>query len=90
MGEKYILSQEARIDLLEIKSYYNKLSKTYTKILLNQIINSIKNLYDYPQVGKDSVFNSKETQCGNYRIFYLFEDNKIFVVRIIHSSMDFD
>ena len=79
MRNKYKLSDDAKFDLLEVKSYYNKLSKSYTKILLKQLISSIKELQDYPEIGKESLFNSKEIQCGNYRIFYLFRDNKIFI-----------
>lgn len=44
MRNKYKLSDDAKFDLLEVKSYYNKLSKSYTKILLKQLISSIKEL----------------------------------------------
>ncbi|NQZ85765.1 MAG: type II toxin-antitoxin system RelE/ParE family toxin [Nanoarchaeales archaeon] len=45
---------------------------------------------DYNEIGKDSLVESKEIVCGNYRIFYKFINDKIYIVRVIHSKMDFN
>jgi len=85
---KFILANQARLDLKEISRYHNKYSKSYSKILNKQIISSIKTLLDYSNFGKPFK-QLRETRCGNYRIIYIKKENNIYIIRIVHSSMDF-
>jgi len=86
---KLIITVPAKLDLKEITLYHNKHSKTYSKLLKKQLQTNMKNLLTYPNLGKQ--FKQLREICyGNYRIIYTKIKNNIYIVRIIHCSMDFN
>ena len=94
---KLLVSPEARLDLKEIKRYItveleNPIAAQDVTI---RIIADMKDLRDSPGMG--TRLSSKipvETGyrfwvCGNYLIFYRYQDKKIFVDRILYGKRDY-
>jgi addiction module RelE/StbE family toxin len=94
---KLNISPEARNDLLEIKKYISKdlgspqaADNTVKKILIH-----IKNLQHSPEIGPrlspkvDIETSYRFLVCGNYLAFYRFEENEVFVDRVIYGRRDY-
>ncbi|NQZ85732.1 MAG: type II toxin-antitoxin system RelE/ParE family toxin [Nanoarchaeales archaeon] len=84
-----IITNLAKSDIREIRIYHNKHSKDYSKLLINKIKSSSHNLKQFPNIGSDCDFY-RELPCGNYNILYVVEENNIYIIRVIHSSMNFN
>jgi plasmid stabilization system protein ParE len=83
-----IITDLAKSDLRDIRIYYNKFSKEYSKKLVETIKNSIRSLKQFPEFGKE-IGLCREVIYGDYRIMYIILENNIYIIRVIHSSMNF-
>ena len=88
------LSEEAVSDLIDIQNY------TYTNYGENQLIKyetildeALKGILLFPNSGHgrpDIPVNYQVVQAGEHMIIYRVEEMKIYVIRVLHASMDFD
>lgn len=87
----------ARNDLQEIKAYItNELQNTTAALnLMKRITKKLRSLIDFPSMGVSlSSIADIETDyrflvCGNYTVFYRYENETIYVVRILYGRRDF-
>ena len=92
-----VLSFEAKNDLKEIKKYIsNELDNDIAaNNTIAKITKSIKRLEQQPLMGTplSSIIefdtNYRFLVCGNYMVFYRFDDNMVFVSRIIYGRRDY-
>ena len=90
---KVIVSKQARDDLIDIHDYiYNVLENPdAAHRILGMLKRGIESLSKMPLRGKPlNVILTVNSEyrflvCERYRIFYLFNNDKIEVVRILHS-----
>ncbi|HHY05444.1 MAG TPA: type II toxin-antitoxin system RelE/ParE family toxin [Clostridia bacterium] len=91
------ISPEAKNDLAEIKRYisqelYN--SQAAVK-LCSKIMKKIRRLSEYPEIGTplssiiDIQTDYRFLVCGNYLIFYRFEEKNVFISRILYGRRDY-
>lgn len=97
MDYKIILSSLFNVDLEKIISYYHELNISTAKRYYKEIIELIKSLNRFPQIGRivpecEDVFYDKyrELIYENYRIIYRIESEQIFILRILDARMDID
>lgn len=91
------LSDEARNDLLEIKSYIEEelLNPSAALETVSKITNSLRILQDYAQAGAplssiaDIENDYRFIVSGNYISFYRSYDNEVFVDRILYARRDY-
>ena len=84
-------------DLKEIKEYIIEefLDESAANSVIKKILNSIKNLIDFPESGSplSSVVNINTNYrflvSNNYKVFYKYDNNLIIIYRIIYSGRDF-
>ena len=67
--------------LAQAEKYLHKLYGCFDKINQNRFIGEQIN-YVLPGFRKLSI--------GNHQIFYTTQDNRVYIVRVLHSSMDVD
>lgn len=92
-----VLSFEAKNDLKEIKKYIsNELDNDIAaNNTISKITKGIRRLEQQPLMGTSlsSVIefdtNYRFLVCGNYMVFYRFDDNMVFVSRIIYGRRDY-
>mgnify|MGYP003297762926 CR=1 FL=1 len=92
-----VLSFEAKNDLKEIKKYIsNELDNDIAaNNTISKITKGIRRLEQQPLMGPplSSVIefdtNYRFLVCGNYMVFYRFDDNMVFVSRIIYGRRDY-
>ena len=91
------LSPEAKKDLKETGAYItNELHNSKAAgATVSRIMKRLRSLADFPEIG--APLSSKvhyETDlrflvCGNYTAFYQYENNLVYVVRILYGGRDF-
>lgn len=94
---KLKISPEAKDDLAEIKDYISKeLCNPQAAInLVSKIIKKIRGLTEYPGIGSllSSVIDIQTDYrfliCGNYLIFYRYEEGIVFVLRILYGRRNY-
>ena len=92
MDFRLIWSPEAVEDLESIVDYISRDSEFYAKAIISKIINEVKIIPHYPQIGRkvpeinDEVI--RELIVYNYRVVYHIKKNIIQIVSIIHSRSD--
>ena len=94
---KLQISPEAKDDLTKIKDYISvELCNHQAAVrLVSKIIRKIRTLSEYPGMGASlsSVVDIQTSYrflvCDNYLIFYRFEDEVVFVLRIIYGRRDY-
>jgi toxin ParE1/3/4 len=92
---KYQLSNKALLDLENIWDYtIKKWSDNQAESYFNQIIRTCSELSEHPKIGKSynkirkNLFGFK---TGKHIIFYEdINEQRIFVLRILHEQMDFE
>lgn len=92
-----ILSPTARKDLIGIRDYISdELANPDAALhILKQLRNSIESLRDMPERGKplDAVLSVHTDYrfliCESYRIFYLYDGDRVEVVRVLHTLQDY-
>lgn len=94
---KIVLSPEARNDLAEIRDYIEQELES-PDAALNTIAGIAKRLRELEKHGKLGARLSSVTDveseyrflvCGNYRAFYRYEENMVYVDRILYGRRDY-
>lgn len=94
---KIVLSPEARNDLAEIRDYIEQELES-PDAALKTIAGITKRLHELEKHGKLgarlSAFTDVESEyrflvCGNYRAFYRYEDDMVYVDRILYGRRDY-
>jgi addiction module RelE/StbE family toxin len=87
---KVIWSQTAIDDLVSIAEYIEKGSLYYSKLVTQQIYNSVSRLENFPYSGRKipefNIENLREVIYQNYRIFYYVESDQVSILTIVHSK----
>lgn len=97
MEYNVVLSSLCNVDLEKIVSYYYELNTSTGTKYYKEIMELIKKLRVFPQVGRvvpecEDVFYDtyRELLYENYRIVYRLESDTIYIVRILDARMDID
>ena len=94
---KIVLSPEARNDLLEIREYIEQEFES-PDAALNTVAGITKRLREFEKHGKLGARLSSVTDveseyrflvCGNYRAFYRYEEDTVYVDRILYGRRDY-
>lgn len=91
------VTAEAKRDLQQIKKYIseNLNNENSASKIVGNIIRSIRSLKEFPEIGaplsaRVTLKNDyRYLVCGNYNVFYLFENQTVTVVRILNARRDF-
>ena len=79
--------------LEEILEYYELQKSDYCFILKERIDEKIELLKNFPQIGRivpeDNTKQLREFFVDNYRIIYLFAENSIKIVSVLHFKQNF-
>lgn len=94
---KIRLSSRAKKDIQEIRAYIkNELHNSQAaQATVTRITKRIRSLAELPEIGAplSSVIDFKTDLrflvCGNYTAFYQYENNLIYVVRILYGRRNF-
>ncbi len=94
---KLKISPEAKDDLAKIKGYISQeLCNPQTEInLVSKITEKIRGLTEHPRIGAplssvlDIQTDYRFLVCDNYLIFYRYEDEFVFVSRIIYGRRNY-
>ncbi len=84
------IANSAKIDFREIFTFISKQSIQNAEKLINRIKKEIVILEKYPEIGQivkeinDAEF--RELQVYKYRVIYFFQDDKVSIITIHHSS----
>lgn len=76
--------------------FYNARGNTSNNVLkyINEVIEYIKIIEQSPQIGRIIYLNknyvSRQLVYKKHKILYMIHNNKIFILRIIHSSRKFN
>ncbi len=86
-------SLRARTDLRDLKAYIAKDSPYYARRFTERIIASVERLVDYPKIGRpvpeaESRDDVRELIYQGYRIIYMTQPGRVFIVTILHGSRD--
>lgn len=85
---------KAQSDLFEIAEYGRKeWGAPRSRAYLTEISLRITALVAYPEIGAEAGVDPaclRKIGSGKHVIFYLTSEHEIEVVRVLHSSMDFD
>ena len=94
---KIVLSPEARNDLAEIRDYIEQELES-TEAALKTVAEITKRLRELEKHGKLGARLSAVTDveseyrflvCGNYRAFYRYEEDVVYVDRILYGRRDY-
>lgn len=95
MGAKIRINPVATTDLQEIKNYISEDSAEAATKIVKDIIDKIEMLAELPELGVMLMYKIKlKTRyryiiCGQYLIFYIYENNIVSVQRILHGKRDY-
>jgi addiction module RelE/StbE family toxin len=86
-------SARSKNDLQELKKYIGQDSPHYARRFIGRIITSVEKLADFSEIGRkvpeaENRNDVREIIHQGYRIIYLIESNRIFIVTVIHGSRD--
>ncbi len=86
-------SARSRIDLQELKNYIGQDSPHYARRFIARIIASVENLAGFPDIGREvpeaeEREDVRELIFQGYRIIYLRQPDRIYIVTVIHGSRD--
>ena len=92
-----IFSPDALADLKQTKTYITEdlCSEQAAINTISKIMKRIRMLADFPESGAplSSVVNVANDYrflvCGNYTAFYRYEQNKVYIVRVLYGRRDF-
>ncbi len=91
------VTAEAKRDLQQIRKYIseNLNNENSASKIVGNIIRSIRSLKEFPEIGaplsaRVALKNDyRYLVCGNYNVFYLFENQTVTVVRILNARRDY-
>lgn len=86
-------SARSKNDLQELKNYIGQDSPHYARRFIARIIASVEKLTDFSELGRkvpeaENRNDVRELIHQGYRIIYLIESDRIFIITIIHGSRD--
>ena len=90
---RVFLSEKARSDLLHICGYLEERSPNAASSFIRRIDENFENLRRFPFIGRERSSLAPGLRClvvGLHLIFYLADEDKITVVRVIDGRMDVD
>ena len=87
----------AKADLIEIRAYIadELQNKSAAQNVVKQITQNLRRLINFPNMGASlSAIVDIETDyrflvCGNYTAFYRYEDDTVYVIRILYGRRDY-
>lgn len=89
---KIIWTNRSLTDLEDIADYIAKDSVKFAKLTIDHIIQEAVKLENNPLIGRivPEINNKKfrELILGNYRIIYHYDDEKVNILTVHHSSRD--
>ena len=81
---------QALKDLETISEHFAKDSEYYAKITVQKIFSAVKQLEQFPQMGRivpeKRDPSLREILYRNYRIVYKYRDNEIYILTVFHGS----
>lgn len=95
MSAKIRINPVATSDLQEIKSYIAEDNIDAAIIVVKEIIEKIESLAEFPEIGTMLMYKIRLKSkyryviCGQYLIFYIYEDNTVSIQRILHGKRDY-
>ncbi len=95
MGTKIRINPLATADLQEIKKYISEDSGEDAVKTVKDIIEKIERLVDFPEMGTMLMYKIRYKSkyryiiCGQYIIFYIYEENIVSIQRILHGKRDY-
>lgn len=95
MSAKIRINPVATSDLQEIKSYIAEDNIDAATKLVKEIIEKIESLAEFPEIGTMLMYKIRLKSkyryviCGQYLIFYIYEDNTVSIQRILHGKRDY-
>ncbi|MBZ4688504.1 MAG: hypothetical protein JG764_2137 [Clostridiales bacterium] len=95
MGIRIRINPVAVSDLQEIKNYIAEESLDIATKVVKEIIEKIENSSQFPEMGtmlkhKIGLKNKyRYIICGQYLIFYIYENDIVSVQRILHGKRDY-
>jgi plasmid stabilization system protein ParE len=86
-------SRRAQADIRDLKAYIAKDSPYYAQRFTERAIASVEKLEQFPKIGRpvpeaEGRDDVRELIYQGYRIIYLTQPGRIFIVTIIHGSRD--
>lgn len=84
-------SQRARADIRDLKAYIAKDSPYYARHFIERVIASVEKLEEFPKIGRpvpeaEGRDDVRELIYQGYRIIYLIEPDRVFIVTLMHGS----
>lgn len=95
MSAKIRINPVATSDLQEIKSYIAEDNIDAATKVVKEIIEKIESLTEFPEIGTMLMYKIRLKSkyryviCGQYLIFYIYEDNTVSIQRILHGKRDY-
>ncbi|QAA32738.1 type II toxin-antitoxin system RelE/ParE family toxin [Clostridium manihotivorum] len=95
MSAKIRINPVATSDLQEIKSYIAEDNIDAATKVVKEIIEKIESLAEFPEIGTMLMYKIRLKSkyryviCGQYLIFYIYEDNTVSIQRILHGKRDY-
>jgi toxin ParE1/3/4 len=83
------VSDQAKRDLIEIWEHIAADRPRAADRLVQTLVNTYLSLADTPGIGRDRRElrpGVRSMPVGNYLIFYRFDDERLFVVRVLHGA----
>lgn len=90
---KIFTSQKARDDLRRVYAYLADRNRQAADSLVRGIDDKLQNISRFPFIGRERsslAQGLRSVLVGTHIIFYLVEDERIVVVRVIDGRMDID
>jgi toxin ParE1/3/4 len=84
-------SRRARTDVQDLKAYIAKDSPHYAQRFTERVIASVEKLTEFPKIGRpvseaEGRDDVRELIYQGYRIIYLTQPDRVFIVTIVHGS----
>ncbi|EYE87470.1 RelE/StbE family addiction module toxin [Fervidicella metallireducens AeB] len=95
MTAKIRINPVATADLQEIKKYISEDSVEAATKIIKEIIKKIERLAEFPESGTMLMYKIRLKSkyryiiCGQYPIFYIYENNIVSIQRILHGKRDY-
>ncbi len=95
MGAKIRINPVATADLQEIKNFIAEDNINAATKAVKEIIEKIESLVEFPEIGTMLMYKIRLKSkyryiiCGQYLIFYIYEDDIVSIQRILQGKRDY-
>lgn len=90
MSIKIKWAENALCDLEGIRNFIGRDSKYYSKEVIGSILNKVKRLKDFPNIGRKvpemNDENIRELFSYSYRIIYKIDRDILYIITVIHGA----